>query len=67
MTEFASGERYLNRAWSAAADGYVDEVVHSIHASRLFLDAACMRLDAAASGSHQGLRHQPSPPTDPLT
>lgn len=51
MTEFASGERYLNRAWSAAADGYVDEVVHSIHASRLFLDAACIRLDAAMSGS----------------
>ena len=26
MTEFASAERFLNRAWSAAADGYVDEV-----------------------------------------
>lgn len=51
MTEFASGERYLNRAWSAAADGYVDEVVHSIRASRLFLDAACARLDAAGVGS----------------
>lgn len=26
MNEFAAGERYLNRAWSASVDGYVDEV-----------------------------------------
>jgi uncharacterized membrane protein YeaQ/YmgE (transglycosylase-associated protein family) len=26
MTDFAAGERYLNRVWSASADGYVDEV-----------------------------------------
>ncbi len=26
MSEFAAGERYLNRVWSASADGYVDEV-----------------------------------------
>ncbi|MBN2138904.1 MAG: hypothetical protein JW720_13935 [Sedimentisphaerales bacterium] len=26
MTRFAAGERYLNRVWSASADGYVDEV-----------------------------------------
>lgn len=25
MSEFAAGERYLNRVWSAAAEGYVDE------------------------------------------
>jgi len=25
MTHFASGERYLNRVWSASTDGYVDE------------------------------------------
>lgn len=30
MTEFASAERYVNRTWSAAADGYVDEVDTSI-------------------------------------
>ncbi|MDV6031941.1 MAG: hypothetical protein F9B45_17995 [Phycisphaera sp. RhM] len=30
MTEFASAERYINRSWSAAADGYVDEVDTSI-------------------------------------
>jgi hypothetical protein len=26
MSNFAAGERYLNRVWSASADGYVDEV-----------------------------------------
>jgi hypothetical protein len=26
MSPFAAGERYLNRAWCASADGYVDEV-----------------------------------------
>ncbi len=33
MSEFAAGERYLNRVWSASADGYIDEV-------RLYLDKA---------------------------
>jgi hypothetical protein len=26
MNYFATGERYLNRVWSASADGYIDEV-----------------------------------------
>lgn len=26
MSDFAAGERYINRVWSASADGYVDEV-----------------------------------------
>ena len=26
MSHFAAGERYLNRVWSASADGYIDEV-----------------------------------------
>jgi hypothetical protein len=26
MNRFAAGERYLNRVWSASADGYIDEV-----------------------------------------
>jgi len=30
MTEFASAERLINRSWSAAADGYVDEVASSL-------------------------------------
>ena len=47
MTEFASGERYVNRAWSAAADGYVDEVVDCVRAAQQFLHAANVALDAA--------------------
>ena len=30
MTQFASGERFVNRSWSAAADGYVNEVASSL-------------------------------------
>lgn len=26
MSHFASGERYINRIWSASVDGYVDEI-----------------------------------------
>ena len=26
MSEFAAGERYVNRVWSASVDGYIDEV-----------------------------------------
>ena len=26
MSHFASGERYLNRVWSASVDGYIDEI-----------------------------------------
>ena len=26
MSHFACGERYLNRVWSASADGYIDEI-----------------------------------------
>ncbi|HMO13490.1 MAG TPA: hypothetical protein PKD64_02255 [Pirellulaceae bacterium] len=40
MTEFASSERYLNRAWSAAADGYVDEVSSSVQRANEFLQRA---------------------------
>ncbi len=37
MTEFASAERFLNRAWSAAADGYVDEVSSCLHRAKTHL------------------------------
>ncbi len=26
MSHFATGERYLNRSWSASTDGYIEEV-----------------------------------------
>ena len=34
MSSFAAGERYLNRVWSASADGYIDEVNIYIEKSR---------------------------------
>jgi len=34
MSSFAAGERYLNRVWSASADGYIDEVHAYIERSR---------------------------------
>src|SRR5690606_670939 len=34
MSHFAAGERYLNRVWSASADGYIDEVNEYIEVAR---------------------------------
>jgi len=34
MNCFAAGERYLNRVWSASADGYIDEVSAYLEKSR---------------------------------
>lgn len=34
MSCFAAGERYLNRVWSASADGYIDEVNTYIERAR---------------------------------
>ena len=34
MSSFAAGERYLNRVWSASADGYIDEVNTYIEKAR---------------------------------
>ena len=40
MSYFAAGERYLNRVWSASADGYVDEVnAYLEHTRNQFLQA----------------------------
>ncbi len=50
MTEFASAERYVNRSWSAAADGYMDEVDASIRRAQGHL-ANARNLIAAAEQS----------------
>jgi len=40
MNNFAAGERYLNRVWSASADGYIDEVnAYLEKAEQQFLEA----------------------------
>ena len=40
MSNFAAGERYINRVWSASTDGYVDEV-------RLYLQRAETQFEEA--------------------
>ena len=40
MSNFAAGERYINRIWSASTDGYVDEV-------NLYLDRALSQFKEA--------------------
>ena len=43
MGEFASGERYLNRSWSASVDGYADEVEASLERAAEQFQAAHQR------------------------
>jgi hypothetical protein len=46
VSEFAAGERYLNRVWSASADGYIDEVTTYIDKAHVQFDHAKRRLEA---------------------
>ncbi|NBB92537.1 MAG: hypothetical protein GVY32_05125 [Gammaproteobacteria bacterium] len=40
MSAFAAGERYINRVWTASADGYIDEVMAYLEkAQRQFAEA----------------------------
>ena len=48
MSEFAAGERYVNRAWSAAADGYDDESTRYVERARDQFRKARSDLAAAA-------------------
>lgn len=48
MSHFAAGERYLNRVWSASADGYRDEALTFISKARgQFSDARRLLGEAA--------------------
>jgi hypothetical protein len=46
VSEFAAGERYLNRVWSASADGYVDEITRYIDRAQVQFEHAKRRLEA---------------------
>ncbi|MEM7456299.1 MAG: hypothetical protein AAF456_18270 [Planctomycetota bacterium] len=50
MTQFASSERFINRSWSAAADGYMNEVRSCVERSAAHLQEA----DALLSGFQSG-------------
>jgi len=56
MSGFAAGERYINRVWSASADGYVDEV-------NRYLDRALAQFREAREhfAQLQQARRSPSP------
>jgi len=47
MSPFANAERLLNRAWSASADGYVDEVRSCVATARAELERAAELLASA--------------------
>jgi hypothetical protein len=46
MSNFAAGERYINRVWSASTDGYVDEV-------RMYLERARRQFREAREHFHE--------------
>lgn len=48
MSQFAAGERAVNRAWSAAADGYVDEAETCIERAEQMLRVAQTELISAS-------------------
>ena len=47
MTQFASGERSMNRAWSASADGYIDEAASCIDRAIEMFREAQVQLNSA--------------------
>lgn len=47
MSEFAAGERYVNRVWSAAADGYEAEAWTYIQKAQAQFRSAARRLQSA--------------------
>jgi hypothetical protein len=49
MSEFAAGERYVNRVWSAAADGYDDEAHQCLDRASAQFRLAQVQLQEAAS------------------
>lgn len=48
MSPLSAGERYLNRAWSTAVDGYIDEAHTSLERAQTQLEAAMQALKALA-------------------
>jgi len=60
MGHFAAGERYLNRAWSASADGYADEVNTCMARSQEEFALALGRLKNAVPDPGEGLTASPA-------
>ncbi len=54
MSEFATGERYINRVWSASADGYIHECHTYLEKAREQFAAALEQLNVLEARSNQG-------------
>jgi hypothetical protein len=61
MSNFAAGERYINRVWSASTDGYIDEV-------RTYIDKALRQFREGSRHFHElraefadSARREPAP------
>ncbi len=54
MSEFAAGERYINRVWSTAADGYHEEAETYLRRAREQFEDALQQLAAAAPAAASG-------------
>jgi hypothetical protein len=54
MNYFTAGERYLNRVWSASADGYVDEVNEYLERSQVQFAGALEQLRLLEAGGDRG-------------
>lgn len=51
MTDFASSERFVNRAWSASADGYMEEAANSLERAAVHLEMARQRMSELADSN----------------
>lgn len=51
MSDFAAGERYVNRVWSASADGYGEEAARYLHRATSRFAAARDRLSRSVAGA----------------
>ena len=51
MTQFSSAERFVNRAWSASADGYMNEASSCIRQAKVYLEQASKVLETAGISS----------------
>ena len=54
MTSFATGERYLNRCWSASTDGYIDEVHTYLTRAKIQFEEALELLRTHTSTASEG-------------
>jgi hypothetical protein len=65
MTSFATGERYLNRCWSASTDGYIDEVHTYLTRAKIQFEEALELLRTHTGTASEGCGTRCVAPADP--